>query len=196
MDLLGLVTQQLTNQKTLNQIGKNAGVDASQAQQVLQLGLPAILQGLTKNAGNPQGAASLSKALSQHQNDQVDDVSGFLKKVDTDDGAKILQHVFGSRNQSVQTGIAKQTGMETSQVSGLMNQLAPLLLGALGRQSTEKRKGASDISGLASLLSQATSQFGGSNPLGSVSKLLDADGDGYVMDDIGNMLGSFLKKPK
>lgn len=204
MDLFGLITQQLANGSTLNQMGKRVGADSSQVQQVVQLGLPALLQNLTRNASTPQGATSLSKALSQHQNDQVEDVTGFLENVDTADGSKILQHILGDRNQSVQSNLANQTGLDVSQVSGLLSQLAPLLLGALGNQSAQQRarhgaqqdEGGAGLDEIASLLLWATTQLGGNDLLGAASKLLDADGDGDVMDDVGKMLGSFLKKTR
>ncbi len=203
MDLFGLITQQLANGSTLTQMGKRVGANSSQVQQVVQLGLPALLQNLTRNASTPQGATSLTRALSQHQNDEVQDVTGFLKNVDTADGGKILQHIFGDRNQKVQSNLANQAGLDVSQVSGLLSQLAPLLLGTLGRQSAQQRaqhgaqdEGDAGLAGIASLLSQATTQLGGNDLLGAASRLLDADGDGDVMDDVGKMLGAFLKKPK
>ena len=82
--------------------------------------------------------------------------------------------------------------MNQDQTSSLMAQLAPLLLGALGKQKSSQKV---DSSGLTGMLAGALSQSKKDNNLmDSVSKLLDADNDGSIVDDLSNMLGGFLKK--
>ncbi|MBV1708686.1 MAG: hypothetical protein KMY54_02400 [Erysipelothrix sp.] len=76
----------------------------------------------------------------------------------------------------------------------LLAQLAPVLLGALGKEKNQKGV---DASGLASMLPMITEFLGsGSNidTLGMATKLLDTDGDGDIMDDVSKLLGGFLKK--
>ena len=191
MDILKLINGQINNQNTLKKLGQSVGVEPSQVQKLAQLGMPALLQALGRNASSSEGATALAGALEQHQDDNVDDVEGFLNNVSTDDGAKILQHIFAGNNDRVQNNLAKQTGMGTGQVAGLMTQLAPLLLGALGQQ---KKKQNLDSSGIAGLLSGLTEQGGKSGLMGMVTNLLDSDNDGSVVDDVGNLLKGFLKK--
>ena len=152
-----MLTQQLSDPKALEELGKKAGARPDQAQKVAQSALPAILEALKQNAASPDGAKSLNKALDDHKDDKITDIASFLKNVDTNDGAKILQHIFGNKNENVQKELAKKAEMDTNQVSTLLTQLAPLVLGTLGNQ--KKEQGGSD-----------------------------------VMNLIGNVLGSFLKK--
>jgi len=49
---------------------------------------------LGRNANTSEGAAALAGALDRHQDDQVDDVDGFLNNVNTNKGAKMLQHIL------------------------------------------------------------------------------------------------------
>lgn len=191
MDILKLISDQMNNQGTLSKLGESVGAEPSQVQQLAQLGMPALLQALGRNASTSEGAAALDNALAQHQDDNVDDVEGFLNNANTDDGAKMLQHIFAGNNDLVQNNLAKQTGLETSQVSGLMAQLAPLLLGALGQQ---KKQQSLDSSGIAGLLSGLSGQGGDSGLMGMVTNLLDSDKDGSIVDEVGGLLKGFLKK--
>jgi hypothetical protein len=140
MDLVSLLTRQLSDPKVLEQLGSSVGVNKKKTQQVAQEALPALLGALQQNAANPDGAKALNKALEDHKDDQVDDILGFLKHVDTNDGAKMLQHIFGQQKEAVQTNLAQKAGVENNQVLDLLTQLAPLVLGALGNQKKQENK--------------------------------------------------------
>ena len=188
MDILELLTSQLSQKGVVDTLSKSVNAKPDQVKQLASLALPTLLQAMNKNAKTEQGASSLLKALDQHADDDVDDISGFLKKVDTQDGAKILGHLLSNKSGAVESGLAKQTGLDISQVSGLLTMLAPLLLGQLGKS---KKQGGFDLSSLGSLLGGATQ---GNDVLGMLGGLLDSDGDGDMMDDVGKLLGGFLKK--
>ncbi len=188
MDILELLTSQISQKGVVDTLSKSVNAKPDQVKQLASLALPTLLQAMNKNAKTEQGASSLLKALDQHADDDVDDISGFLKKVDTQDGAKILGHLLSNKSGAVESGLAKQTGLDISQVSGLLTMLAPLLLGQLGKS---KKQGGFDLSSLGSLLGGATQ---GNDVLGMLGGLLDSDGDGDMMDDVGKLLGGFLKK--
>ena len=193
MDLMELISGQLGNEKVLKQLSNTTGADSSQIQQAMKLGLPALMQAMSKNATSQDGASSLAKALDNHKDENIEDVENFLKNVDTEDGSKILNHILGSKNTSVQKNLAKQTGLKQDQASNLMSQLAPLLMGTLGKQKSSQKV---DSSGLAGMLAGALGGQGkkDNNLMSSVSKLLDSDDDGSIVDDLSDMLGGFLKK--
>ncbi|HNR03401.1 MAG TPA: DUF937 domain-containing protein [Bacillota bacterium] len=190
MDIVKLLTNQLNSPDTLKKLAGSVGVESSQAQKLTQLGIPAILQALGRNASTKEGAEALLGALDGHQKDEIEDLTGFLNKVDTNDGAKILQHIFSGNNKRVQENLARQTGLNTSQVSGIMTQLAPLMMGALGKKKKEENL---DVSGVVGLLG-GLMDGGDNNLMGIVTNLLDSDNDGDVMDNIGDLLGGLFKK--
>ncbi|MGI1659724.1 MAG: DUF937 domain-containing protein [Desulfitobacterium sp.] len=95
------------------------------------------------------------------------------------------------QSDRVQNNLAKQTGLEAGQVSGIMTQLAPLLLGALGQQKKQKNL---DSSGIAGLLSSLSDQGANSGLMGMVTNLLESDNDGSIVDEVGSLLKGFLKK--
>ena len=193
MDILDLLTNQLGNENVLKELSKTANADPSQIQKAVSLGVPALLESLVRNAKTEEGALSLAKALDSHKDDKVDDIEGFLKNVDMEDGPKILGHILGGNKQKVQKNLAAQTGLQDNQVQDILKQLAPLLLGSLGKQKTSKNVGSDGLQNmLAGVLAGQASKNNGI--IDSVSKMLDADDDGSIADDVGKMLGEFFKK--
>jgi len=146
MDIVSLLTKQLNDPKVLEQLGKSVGADPKQTQQLAQVALPALMGALQKNAASPEGAKSLDKALEKHKDDKVEDILGFLENVDTQDGAKMLQHIFGAKKEAVQSDLAEKAGLQSNQVIDLLTQLAPLVLGALGNQKKQGEQ--SDLTNL------------------------------------------------
>ena len=193
MDILDLLTNQLGNENVLKELSKTANADPSQIQKAVSLGVPALLESLVRNAKTEEGALSLAKALDSHKDDKVDDIEGFLKNVDMEDGSKILGHILGGNKQKVQKNLAAQTGLQDNQVQDILKQLAPLLLGSLGKQKTSKNVGSDGLQNmLAGVLAGQASKNNGI--MDSVTKLLDADDNGSIVDDVGKMLGEFFKK--
>jgi hypothetical protein len=66
--------------------------------------------------------------------------------------------------------------------------LAPLVMGAVGRA---KRENQLDDSGVSTMLTSEQERLKESAPgvMGALSRFLDQDNDGSVMDDVGGMLG-------
>ncbi len=188
MDLTQLLSGQLGNSEWLGKLGQTVGADKSQVEKAMQLGMPAILKALGGNASTPDGAAALSNALDRHQDDEVDDAGDFLGKIDMADASKMLGHIFSGKQDLVAGKLAKQSGLDPSQASDLLARLAPMLMGALGKQ---KKTQSVDASGLGGMLGGLLGQAGG---IGGLGKMLDQDGDGDVMDDVQGMLGGFFKK--
>lgn len=191
MNLLDMLTGQLSDTNTLNQLGQPSGADTSQVQQLVQVGLPLLMQAMGKNSSTTEGAQELTAALDQHKDADVNDIPGFLNKVDTNDGAKIVEHVLGEENEQVQKNLAKKTGMDASQVSSILTMLAPLVMGYLGQQKKEQNLDANGVSGM---LTNTLSQSSDSGMMNMATQLLDADKDGSFIDDVGDMLGKLFKK--
>ncbi len=147
MSLLNMLSKQLSDPKVLEQLSKSTGANPDQVKKLAREGLPELMKALQQNAATPEGAKSLDRALEEHQDDKVENVLGFLQNVDTNDGAKMLQHIFSGRNDAVQAQLAQKAGLDKNQASTLMTQLAPLVIGALGNQ--KKQQGSSSITNLA-----------------------------------------------
>lgn len=186
-DLLGMLSQQMSGQ-VVEQISKQLGADPQTTQSAVNAALPMLLGAISRNAASPQGAQALDKALNQHDGTVLTDLLGAVTSPDrAADGAKILGHVFGSRQANVQQGLSQLSGISADNSAQLLAMLAPVVMGALGQTKKSNGLGADDI---AALLGGQKQNFDG--PLGSLAGLLDADGDGSVVDDVLNMGSKLL----
>ncbi len=195
MSLLDMLQSQLSGAPAA-QLGKQMGTDQAGAQKAIGAALPALMAALAGNAKRKDGASALSNALERdHDGGILDDLQGFLGKGDASGGEGILKHALGGRRQAVETEVAKQTGLDMKAITGLLPMLAPLVMGALGRQ--KKQKGL-DMGGLASMLSGEGQRAKEMAPgaLGFLGGLLDDEGDGLDAGDLADagkgLLGKLL----
>jgi hypothetical protein len=134
--LLVSIVDELLTQIPMGQLAGRLGVDEQTAEQATRQALPALLTGMHANAQNPDGARSLQEAIGQHDNDLL--AGGVdVNQVDTADGDKIVQHVFGpARGQVVDQlgGIGGAGGSDL--ISKLLPMLAPIVMSYLARRVT------------------------------------------------------------
>ncbi len=165
---------------------------------VLSMALPVILGAMQRNAATPQGAQSLNRALddSRHDGSILDQLSGLLGSQGADsalvqDGAGILEHVLGGNRQRVEQNISKTSGVDANAVAQIIKIAAPIVMGILGNQ---KRKDQVGETGLGDLLGSVLGK-NTKHDRSLLESILDADGDGSVIDDVAGMvLGGNKKK--
>jgi hypothetical protein len=188
MSLLDMLQQRLGGQ-TVNQISQKLGADPGTTGNAIDAALPLLLTALARNATQGQQAQSIDRAVSEdHSGGILDDVQGYLNNAESGPGAGILGHVLGGKQQGVQTGLSQATGLDAGKAGQLLTILAPLVMGALGKA---KRENQLDSNGLSTLLTGEQERLKDSAPgvMGALSRFLDHDNDGSVMDDVGGMLG-------
>jgi hypothetical protein len=187
-----MLVQQLSG-NAASQISQKLGVDKGTATQAIAMAAPLLMSALARNASNPEGVKALYQALDQdHDGNILDDVSGFLGgNPQAANGAGILGHVLGDKLGAVQNGLAQQTGLDANASGQLLEMLAPLVMGALGK--TQKQQGL-DVSGLSDLLGnhQQAAQASSPDMMGMLGGLLDMNKDGNVMDDVGRIAGQLF----
>ncbi len=182
----------------VNGVSGSTGTDQSKTNSVLTMALPVLMKAMERNASTPEGAQGLMGALSnKHDGSILDNLGGLFgggvdEEVKTD-GDKILGHVLGQRRQGVEKVIGEKSGLDMGSVDNILKIAAPILMGVLGKQAREKNVSSqSDLGGLLGGL------LGGNDTKQEQSfleKILDADGDGSVVDDVAGMvLGGSNKK--
>ena len=170
----------------------------SKTQDVLTMALPVLMQAMSRNASTPQGAEGLLSALnSKHDGSILDNLSGlFGGGVDDnvmEDGSKILGHVLGNKQSNVQNVISEKSGIDAGTVAQILKVAAPILMGVLGSQA--KQQNVNSQSGLEGMLGGLLKGNSPQNERGFLESILDADGDGSVIDDVAGMvLGGDKKK--
>jgi hypothetical protein len=98
--------------QAVRQLADNFGQDQGQAVSAISNLLPALGQGLARNASTQSGLESLLGALAggQHQR-YLEDPSILSREDSVNDGNGILGHIFGSKD--VSRGVAQQTSERT-----------------------------------------------------------------------------------
>jgi hypothetical protein len=182
----------------VNGVAGQTNQSESKTNDVLTMALPVLMQAMKRNAASPQGAEGLLSALnSKHDGSILDNLGGLFEGgVDANvlnDGSKILGHVLGGKQQIVENAIGARAGMDSNSVANILKVAAPLLMGLLGKQTKENN--VNDSSGLEGLLGGLLSGNSSNNEQSFLESILDADGDGSIIDDVAGMvLGGSKKK--
>jgi len=194
--LLESLTSQLSGD-TLSRISRQIGADEDTTGDAIAGALPVLLGGLMRNAQSSSGAASLGAALDRdHDGGILDDLGSFLGQPDQvrRHGGGILGHVFGGQQSEVTDAVRRNSGLDGQSAGQLLMILAPLVMGALGRQ---KRERGLDESGLSDLLRGERRELESRPQMGMLGRMIDRDGDGDPLDDIAQagagLLGNLLR---
>ncbi|GGK15433.1 hypothetical protein GCM10007962_07090 [Yeosuana aromativorans] len=167
-------------------------------QDVLTMAMPLLMAAMKRNASTPQGAEGLMNALNTSHDGSILDSLGdlFNGGVDSNvlnDGEKILGHVLGSKQQHVQNALSQKSGIDAGSVAQILKVAAPIIMGYLGKQAKQKKVNSSN--GMESLLGGLLSGNSANQEHSFLESILDADGDGSVIDDVAGMvLGGSKKK--
>lgn len=198
-ELISMIAQQLGS-GGISQIAQQLGADQQQTGSAIQAALPMIVGALANNAQQPQGAQALNQALeNDHDGGILDNLGNFLGTGDTAPGAAILGHVLGARQQTAQQGLQKVSGLDAGQAGNLMAILAPVVMGALGKQRQQQQQNGFDAGALTQMLGGQQQQMQQDPMMAAATAFLDSDGDGSILDDLaskvgGGLLGSLLGK--
>jgi hypothetical protein len=162
------------------------GVNAKTATQVLPMVAPLILGGLKKQMENFGGAPRVDHILTKYGSDSVlDNVAGlFQQKAAVAKPDPGLGGLLGDAGVQAAGLLSKNLKLDAGTAMKIIPMIAPLVLGFLTRKRDSGGLGASGI-----------------------ASLLDANGDGSILDDVagmfmksqgsnllGGLLGGLLKK--
>jgi hypothetical protein len=173
---------------TIQKMSAQIGTDTAATSNAISMALPILLGGLSRNAGNADGAVALDNALTAHDGGILDNLGALLGSGGA--GSAILSHIFGSRRTPVEQGVSRATGMNAQQVAQLLMMLAPLVMGVLGRMKRQQGVGAEQ---LPEVLGQANLDMARQSPaVGDLSRILDSNHDGQIADDIARIGSSVL----
>lgn len=196
-DLMDLIQSQM-NGSVLDMLSSNLGAkNKKQTQSATSDAINILLNGLARNTSTSQGASALANALDRdHDGSVLDDLAGILMgnagstSPRSLDGAGILGHILGNRQDKAVDVLSKRNGLSQQQTISLLIKLAPVIMGALGKMKKTKQL---DPQGLPDILSGAASKAN-RNQGGSIfESLLDQDGDGNLNNEIKKVGFSFLR---
>jgi len=190
--LTQVITQQLAG-GAVSTIAQRFGISETTANTAVQMAVPLILSALARNASQPEGAESLHEAINNdHDGSIFDNLMGYLENPQSANGAGILGHVFGGQRPAIENNLAQATGMDPNAAGGLLETVAPMVMGAVGQ--AQQQEGL-DASGLSNLLAtqQQQAQSNAPDVMGMLGSMLDQNKDGSAMDDLQSMAARFFK---
>ncbi len=183
--LIETIGSQLTPQ-TISGIAGQLGVDERTAQQSVGIALPLLVSALARNTQSRLGAQSLSRALKKdHDGSILADLPTAVAQYQAGQGDGILRHLLGESRPAVEQTLQRGTNVDAAQ---LLMMLAPIVMGVLGQMQQKKKLSSST---LAETLLAEQKHLGSTNSdlMGAVTRMLDANSDGSMVDDVIGILG-------
>ena len=181
----------LLAQVPLDQFAAQLGVEGPQAEGIARQAITALVGGMGANAQDPDRAASLNAALSQHAGGAFPEGTD-LSKVDTADGNAIVSNIFGGAEGDVLGQLGGLLGGEGGGGDSLFAKALPLLAPLVLRWIGGALSGDKEVTGNASRIpgvipgNQDDSGGGLEDLLGG---LLGGGGGGGAGDLLGGLLG-------
>ena len=192
-DLTDSLTQLLEGQTS--QIGQRIGADDGQTRSALQSAVPALMAALGAEANRPDGGGLRQAIERDHDGAILDNLDGYLSGTSnlsarTTNGAGILEHVLGERQQPLEQALSAKSGLDMSTIAKLLPLIAPIVLGMLGRKGSSSGNGFG-LDDLGSILGQETDSARSRNP--DIGDILDSfTGGSGAAGGIGDVLDSVL----
>lgn len=194
----------LLAQIPIDSIAERLGVDNDTARNAVQTAVPTLLGGLQANAADEKGEAALINALSGHG--ELLDGGVDVKDVDTSEGAKIVDNVFGENKNDVVHALGATGGGSAGSdlMAKLMPILAPIVLayvakqmagnsGVAAQQPNQQQAQQSSGGGLGDLLGGLLGgNKGGGGSSGGLGGVLGGLLGGNAGGALGNVLGGLL----
>lgn len=174
----------------INGVSGHTGQSKSKTSNLLTMAMPVLMQAMKRNANSSEGASGIMSALQKHDGSILDNLGslfsgGNINSV-SDDGGKILGHVLGNRQGNVQNALSQKSGIDPGTVGQILKVAAPILMGVLGKQ--QRQNNVNSSSGIQGLLGGLIGNNAPDQNQSFLESILDADGDGSVIDDVAGMV--------
>jgi hypothetical protein len=192
-NMLGAILSHLGDD-SVEAISQQANASPDQTKNALASAIPILMNALAKNSQTPDGAAALQNALQRdHDGSLLDNLGGFLNNPEVANGAGILRHVLGEKQQNVENYISSDAKVDKSAAGKILEMAAPIVMGYLGKRLIGGG-GSSPGGGIGSILGSFLQHEDNQAPQSQnvINQILDKNNDGNVVDDIAELGMSFL----
>lgn len=187
MDISSLLGTVMSDD-SVNGMSQTADVSSAETRSILSAALPLLLSGALSQSNNSNTAAGFANALTQHSASNTSNLGAFFGNVDTDDGAKIVDHLFGSNSDAIVAQIAGNSGVKKSDVKKVLASAAPLLMSLLGKEVNQQQQ-TNSSAGVANIMG-ALLGGGGNNTANLLTGLLG--GGQQQQSSNANLLGTLM----
>ena len=167
-------------------LAKQVGASQKDTKTAATQVITSLLGGMSANVADG-GEEALASALQDHKGKKTVKVDA----VDTEDGAKIVEHVLGSDPDKAAAAVAKKTGTDQSLLSKLLPILAPIVIAYLANRFFNKDEKPAEESSSSSVLGDIVGSVLGNVGGGSSrAKPKSNDLGGLLGGLLGNSIGS------
>lgn len=137
MDIQKIIVDTIAATPAVEAIAKKTGLKKSQVKAIIKAALPVLMAAMAKNASTKEGAKSLADATKKHKS--AKSVEAQLNDADTEDGAKIIQHILGGNKAKVEKAVAEESGADAADVAKVLATFAPAMLGSMADSPVEEK---------------------------------------------------------
>lgn len=192
MNLIDLLTGNAGTQ-VAEKAENKFGVSKNQMIALMAVAAPLIISYLRKKSEDRNEAEALNNALEKdHDGSILNDPTKVEDR--QEEGASILDHIFGGQKSQVENSLSENTGISMSKIGPILAMLAPLIMGYIGK---EKKSNDVNSGGLGDLLggilggAQKDAQAEPSNPLNDILGQVLGGGN-QQQGALGGLLGSLF----
>lgn len=176
MNILNTILESGLNENIVNSLASKTGIDPTSIQGLVQDLAPQLLNGAKANLASENDSSDLINMISNTDLDSLAQNPNELENMDT---SNMLGQLFSSLNENesdVANEMSAKSGIDVSSISSLLPMLAPLIMGALNKQTNLSSADTSNTNDLTSML----------------TNFIDQDNDGSVVDDLVGMAKKFF----
>lgn len=177
MNLLNTILESGLDDQIIGAISQKSGIESGGVQALIAQLAPKLLDGAKQNLASDNDSSDLINMIS---NTNLDSLKANPSEIDNQDNGNMLGQLFSSLNENeddVANELSAKSGIDASSISSLLPMVAPLIMGALNKQTNLGAQDTSNTNDITSTL------------LG----FIDQDNDGSVVDDLVGMAGKFFK---
>ena len=176
MNLLNTILESGLDENILSSLSNKSGIDTNSVQSLISELAPKLLNGAKQNLAADSDSSELINMIS---NTNLDNLKENANEIDSLDNINMLGQLFSSLNENendVAKELSSKSGIDASSISSLLPLIAPLIMGALNKQTNLDQTDTSDTNSITSMLSD----------------FIDQDNDGSVVDDLMGMAKKFF----
>lgn len=171
MTILNTILENSLDENILATLSDKSGIDIKGVQSLITQIAPKLLDGAKENLRGKSDSSDLIKMIADTN---LEKIKKEPNKIDTLNNSNMLNQLFSSLNENekdVTDELSKKSGFDVSSISSLLPMVAPLILGALNKQTNLSSTDTSNTNDITSMLVD----------------FIDQDNDGSVVDDLMGM---------
>lgn len=176
MNILNTIFESGLSDNLINSLSSKTGIENSSLQGLIQDLAPQLLNGAKANFDSDNDSSNLINIISQTNLDEIISNPSTIDNLDTSGMTKELFSSLNENEEDLVNNLSSKSGIDSSSISSLIPMLAPLIIGALNKQSNLNAMDTSNTNDLTSML----------------TNFIDQDKDGSVVDDLFGMAKKFF----